>query len=124
MNKFGIIFFILIASCATAERTNIFTTDEKYIFDISSHETLQKSFITHFNNFGINHNADEIIILDINKDKNDIYKSILDNRTHIDFITQNPEEIFNIINLINPNDKELISDCINAFLRHHAVKPL
>ena len=88
MNKFGIIFFILIASCATAERTNIFTTDEKYIFDISSHETLQKSFITHFNNFGIDHNADEIIILDINKDKNDIYKSILDNRTHIDFITK------------------------------------
>jgi len=124
MKKCLLIFFILFASCTTVEKSNIFTTDEKYRFDISTHETLKKSFITHFNNFGIDHKADEIIILDINKDKNDIYKSILDNRTHIDFITRNPEEIFNIINLTNPNDKEIVSDCINAFLRHHAVKLL
>ena len=122
MHKFCIFFFILLASCANVEKTNIFTTDEKYKFDISTHETLQRSFITHFNNFDIDHNADEIIILDINKDKNDIYKSVLENKIHIDFITQNPEEIFNIINIINLNDRELISDCINAFLRYHAVK--
>ena len=124
MNKFLIVVIIFISSCSSLDQKNIIITDEGYKFDISSHTNFKNSIIKHFDNFGINYNADNIIVLDVNKTNINIYKSILQNNNHAAYLKRNPEQIFNLINLIDDGNTDLLQECINAFLRHHAVKNL
>ena len=124
MNKFLIFFLIFFSSCSDFDKKKLIITDENNKFDISTNQTLKKSLINHFNNFGMDHNPDDIIVLDINKSKTEIYRNVLKNNTHVDYLTRNPEDIFNLISLIGPKDRELLLECINTFIRHHAVKLL
>ena len=124
MNKFLIVVIIFISSCSSLDQKNITITDEGYKFDISSHTNFKNSITNHFDNIGINYNADNIIVLDVNKTNINIYKSILQNNTHVAYLKRNPEHIFNLINLIDSGNTDLLQECINAFLRYHAVKNL
>ena len=124
MKKFLIVVIIFINSCSSHDQKNIIITDEGYKFDISSHTNLKNSITNHFDNFGMNYNADNIIVLGVNKTNINIYKSILQNNTHVAYLKRNPEQIFNLINLIDDGNTDLLQECINAFLRHHAVKNL
>lgn len=124
MNKFLIVVILFINSCSSLDQKNIIITDEGYKFDISSHTSFKNSVINHFDNFGINYNEDNIIILDVNKSNINIYKSILQNNKHAAYLKRNPEQIFNLINLIDDGNTDLLQECINSFLRYHAVKNL
>ena len=124
MNKFLIVVIIFVSSCSSLDQKNITITDEGYKFDISSHTNFKNSIIKHFDNFGINYNADNIIVLHVNKTNINIYKSILQNNNHAAYLKRNPEQIFNLINLIDGGNTDLLQECINVFLRYHAVKNL
>ena len=124
MNKFLIVVIIFISSCSSLDQKDIIITDEGYKFDISSDTNFKNSITNHFDNFGINYNADNIIVLDINKSNINIYKSILQNNTHVAYLKRNPEQVFNLINLIDGSNTDLLQECINAFLRYHSVKNL
>lgn len=124
MNKFLIVIIIFINSCSILDQKKIIVTDEGYKFDISSHTNFKNSVTNHFDNFGINYNADKIIVLAVNKTNINIYKSILKNDTHVDYLNRNPEQIFNLINLIDGGNTDLLQECINAFIRYHSVKNL
>ena len=124
MNKFLIVVIIFISSCSSLDQKNIIITNEGYQFDVSSHTNFKNSITNHFDNIGINYNADNIIVLGVNKTNINIYKSILQNNTHVAYLKRNPEQIFNLINLIDGGNTDLLQECINVFLRYHAVKNL
>ena len=125
INNFFILFFILFfVSCSNHDSNKFIITDENFEFNIDNNKNFKKSIINHFNNFGIDHNPNDIVINDINKNKYNVYNNILQKTTHVDYIAIHPEEVFNLINLVNINDRELLLECINAFIRYHAVKPL
>ena len=115
MNKFLIVIIIFIYSCSSHVQKKIIVTDEGYKFDISSHTNFKNSITNHFKNFGINYNADNIIVLSINKTNINIYKSVLQNNTHAAYLKRNPEQIFNLINLIDGGNTDLLQECINTF---------
>lgn len=124
MYKILIVVLIFFISCSSYDQKKLIITDENYKFDISSNKNFKNSVTNHFDNFGIGYNPDDIIVLDINKSKYELYKNILQNNIHVDYLSRNPEEVFNLISLIDINDRELLLECINAFLRYHAVKTL
>lgn len=124
MDKFLIVVIILLNSCSYHNQKKFIITDENYKFDISNNLEFKKSVTSHFDNFGIGYNIDDIIVLDINEKKNSLYKNILQNNIHTDYLSRNPEDVFNLISLIDDHDKKVLQECINAFLRYHSFKTL
>ena len=124
MKKFLIVILICFTACSHNDQNTLIITDENYKFDISNNKSFKNSVTNHFDNFEISHNPEDIIVIDINKSNYDLYKSILQSNIHSDYLSKNPEEVFNLISLIDINDRELLLECINAFLRYHAVKTL
>ena len=62
----------------------------------------------HFDNFGIAYNKNSIIVDEVRIDKNEYYQSILNNNNHIEYIDDNPSEIFNLIYFVDRNNEEII----------------
>ena len=124
MKKFLIVILICFTACSHNDQNTLIITDENYKFDISSNKNFKNSVTKHFDNFGISYNSNDIIVFDINKNNYELYKSILQNNIHVDYLSRNPEDIFNLISLTNTDDRKLLLECINAFLRYHAFKPL
>ena len=124
MYKFLIVVLVFLISCSHHDQKKLIITDENYKFDISSNKNFKNSVTKHFDNFGIGYNSDDIIVFDINKNNYELYKSILQNNIHVDYLSRNPEEIFNLLSLTNTDDREILLECINTFLRYHAIKPL
>ena len=124
MQKLLIIFFVVIVSCTHFSQDDIIVTEDNFKFNLNNSKSFRSSILKHFDNFGISYNKNSIIVDEIRKDKNEYYQNILNNNNHIEYIEDNPNEIFNLIYFADRNNEEIILQCINAFLRFHAVKKL
>ena len=124
MQKSLIIFFIVIVSCTHFAQDDLIVTDDNFEFNLSNSKAFRSSIMKHFDSFGIAYNKNSIIVDEVRRDKNEYYQSILNNNNHIEYIDDNPSEIFNLIYFVDRNNEEIILECINAFLRFHAVKKL
>ena len=124
MQKLLIIFFVVIVSCTHFAQDDIIVTEDNFKFNLNNSKSFRSSILKHFDNFGILYNKNSIIVDEIRKDKNEYYQNILNNKNHIEYIEDNPNEIFNLIYFADRNNEEIILECINTFLRFHAVKKL
>ena len=124
MQKLLIIFFVVIVSCTHLAQDDFIVTEDNFKFNLSNSKAFRLSIMKHFDNFGIAYNKNSIIVDEVRIDKNEYYQSILNNNNHIEYIDDNPSEIFNLIYFVDRNNEEIILECINAFLRFHAVKKL
>mgnify|MGYP001355132492 CR=1 FL=1 len=124
MQKLLIIFFVVIVSCTHFAQDDFVVTDDNFKFNLSNSKTFRLSIMKHFDNFGIAYNKNSIIVDAVRIDKNEYYQNILNNNSHIEYLYDNPSEIFNLIYFADRNNEEIILQCINAFLRFHAVKKL
>ncbi len=124
MQRSLIIFFVVIVSCTHFAQDDIIVTEDNFIFNLSNSKAFRSSIMKHFDNFGIAYNKHSIIVDEVIIDKNEYYQSILNNNNHIEYIEDNPNEIFNLIYFADRNNEEIILECINSFLRFHAVKKL
>ena len=124
MQKFLIIFFVFIVSCTHFVEDDFIVTDYNFKFNLSNSKAFRSSIMEHFDNFGIAYNKHSIIVDEVREDKNKYYQRILSNNHHIEYIDHNPSEIFNLIYFADRNNEEIILECINAFIRFHAVKKL
>tara|TARA_B100000674_G_C37735184_1_gene866182 strand:- start:81 stop:455 length:375 start_codon:yes stop_codon:yes gene_type:complete len=124
MQKLLIIFFVVIVSCTHFAKDNFIVTEDNFKFNLNNSKSFRSSILKHFDNFGISYNKNSIIVDEVRIDKNEYYQSILNNYNHIEYIEDNPNEIFNLIYFADENNEEIILECINAFLRFHAVKKL
>ena len=124
MQKLLIIFFVVIVSCTHFAKDNFIVTEDNFKFNLNNSKSFRSSIMKHFDNFGISYNKNSIIVDQVRKDKNEYYQRILNNNNHIEYIDHNPSEIFNLIYFADRNNEEIILECINAFLRFHAVKKL
>lgn len=124
MQKLLIIFFVVIVSCTHLAQDDLIVTDDNFEFNLSNSKAFRSSIMKHFDNFGIAYNKNSIIVDGVKIDKNEYYQSILNNNNHIEYIDDNPSEIFNLIYFVDRNNEEIILECINTFLRFHAVKKL
>ena len=124
MQKLLIIFFVVIVSCTHFAQDDFIVTEDNFKFNLNNSKSFRSSILKHFDNFGISYNKNSIIVDEVRIDKNEYYQSILNNNNHIEYIEDNPNEIFNLIYFADENNEEIILECINAFLRFHAVKKL
>lgn len=124
MQKLLIIFFVVIVSCTHFAQDDFIVTEDNFKFNLNNSKSFRSSILKHFDNFGISYNKNSIIVDEVRIDKNEYYQSILNNYNHIEYIEDNPNEIFNLIYFADENNEEIILECINAFLRFHAVKKL
>ena len=124
MQKLLIIFFVVIVSCTHLAQDDFIVTDDNFKFNLSNSKAFRSSIMKHFDNFGITYNKNSIIVDAVRIDKNEYYQNILNNNSHIEYLDDNPSEIFNLIYFADRNNEEIILQCINAFLRFHAVKKL
>ena len=124
MQKLLIIFFVVIVSCTHFAQDDFIVTKDNFKFNLNNSKSFRSSILKHFDNFGISYNKNSIIVDEVRIDKNEYYQSILNNYNHIEYIEDNPNEIFNLIYFADENNEEIILECINAFLRFHAVKKL
>ena len=124
MQKLLIIFFVVIVSCSHFAQDDIIVTENNFKFNLSNSKAFRSSIMKHFDNFGIAYNKNSIIVDEVRKGENEYYQNILNNNNHIEYINYNPSEIFNLIYFADRNNEEIILQCINAFLRFHAVKKL
>ena len=124
MQKLLIIFFVVIVSCTHLAQDDLIVTDDNFEFNLSNSKAFRSSIMKHFDNFGIAYNKNSIIVDEVRRDKNEYYQSILHNNSHIEYLDDNPSEIYNLIYFADRNNEEIILQCINAFLRFHAVKKL
>ena len=124
MQKLLVIFFVVIVSCTHLAQDDLIVTDDNFEFNLSNSKAFRSSIMKHFDKFGIAYNKNSIIVDAVRIDKNEYYQSILNNNNHIEYIDDNPSEIFNLIYFVDRNNEEIILECINAFLRFHAVKKL
>ena len=124
MQKLLIIFFVVIVSCTHFAHDDFIVTEDNFKFNLSNSKSFRSSIMKHFDNFGISYDKNSIIVDEIKKDKNEYYQNILNNNSHIEYLDDNPSEIFNLIYFADRNNEEIILQCINAFLRFHAVKKL
>ena len=124
MQKLLIIFFVVIVSCTHLAQDDLIVTDDNFEFNLSNSKAFRSSIMKHFDKIGIAYNKNSIIVDEVRIDKNKYYQSILNNNNHIQYIDDNPSEIFNLIYFVDRNNEEIILECINAFLRFHTVKKL
>ncbi len=124
MQRSLIIFFVFIFSCTHLAQDDLIITEDNFKFNLSNSKAFRSSIMKHFDNFGIVYNKHSIIVDEVRKDKNEYYQSILNNNNHIEYIDDNPSEIFNLIYYADRNNEEIILECINSYLRFHAVKKL
>ena len=124
MHKLLFTIFIFIFSCSHYNQTAIILTDEDFKFDISDSDNFRSSIIKHFDYYEIAYKKDLIIVDNISEDKSNYYKNIINNNKHIEYISNNPSEVFNLIYFADKNNDKVILDCINSFLRFHSVKNL
>ena len=124
MQKILITFFIFFISCTHFSQDDLIVTEDNFKFNLSNSKAFRSSIMKHFDNFGIAYNKNSIIVDEVRKDENEYYQSLLNNNNHIDYIGDNPTEIFNLIYFADRNNEEIILECINAFIRFHAVKKL
>ena len=124
MQKLLIIFFVVILSCTHFAKDDFIVTEDNFKFNLSDSKAFRSSIIKHFDNFGIAYNKNSIIVNAVRIDKNEYYQNILNNNSHIEYLDDNPSEIYNLIYFADRNNEEIILQCINAFLRFHAVKKL
>ena len=124
MQKSLIIFFVVIVSCTHFAQDDFIVTEDNFKFNLNNSKSFRSSILKHFDKFGISYNKNSIIVDEVRIDKNEYYQSILNNNNHKEYIVDNPSEIFNLIYFVDRNNEEIILECINAFLRFHAVKEL
>ena len=124
MQKILITFFIFFISCTHFSQDDLIVTEDNFKFNLSNSKAFRSSIMKHFDNFGIAYNKNSIIVDEVRKDENEYYQSLLNNNNHIDYIGDNPTEIFNLIYFADRNNEEIILECINAFIRFDAVKKL
>ena len=124
MQKLLIIFFIFIISCTHFAQNDFIITEDNFKFDLSNSKSFRSSIMKHFDNLGIAYSKNSIIVDEVRKGENEYYQIILNNNNHKKYIDNNPNEVFNLIYFADRNNEEIILECINAFLRFHAVKKL
>lgn len=124
MQKLLIIFVVVVSSCTYFSQDDFIVTEDNFKFNLNNSKSFRSSIMKHFDNFGIAYNKNSIIVDEVRKGENEYYQNILNNNNHIEYINYNPSEIFNLIYFADRNNEEIILQCINAFLRFHAVKKL
>ena len=124
MQKLLIISFIFIISCTHFAQNDFITTEDNFKFNLSNSKSFRSSIMKHFDNSGIAYSKKSIIVDEVRKGENEYYQIILNNNNHKKYIENYPNEVFNLIYFADRNNEEIILECINAFLRFHAVKKL
>lgn len=124
MHKLLFAIFIFILSCSHYNQTDITLTEENFKFDISDSDSFRSSIIKHFDIYKIDYKKDLIIVDNISEEKSNYYKNIINNNKHIEYISNNPSKVFNLIYFADKNNDKIILECINSFLRFHSVKNL
>tara|TARA_Y100000589_G_C26808427_1_gene488783 strand:- start:1 stop:330 length:330 start_codon:yes stop_codon:yes gene_type:complete len=108
MQKLLIIFFVVIVSCTHFAQDDFIVTEDNFKFNLNNSKSFRSSILKHFDNFGISYNKNSIIVDEVRIDKNEYYQSILNNYNHIEYIEDNPNEIFNLIYFADENNEEII----------------
>ena len=105
MKKLLIIFFVVIVSCTHFAQDDFIVTEDNFKFNLSNSKAFRSSIMKHFDNFGIAYNKNSIIVDAVRIDKNEYYQNILNNNSHIEYLDDNPSEIFNLIYFADRNNE-------------------
>ena len=95
-------------------------------FNYNNAFDFKKSLLLYFDSLSMNYDENKIIINENQNTSKDIISIIVSANKHENYIANNPEEIFNVINYIysSSNNEKKVFESIQAYLRYHFVKTL